>query len=358
MATGFPLQVTNTGYGGIPNRNGTTVANFLGVTNPTRQAQVAPNRPPLYTAEDAARVAAQAPQPAPTTAPASGGTTTSSTGTGGSTYVDPYTKQLTTARNTWNTSLPGAINNINQNSTDAFTSGGREMMARAESLYNTTNAGQRDINTARENVELTRMNGIQDILDFVRQGMVNTSRAMSARGASSSSAGEQFARGFSAKAEGMSRNVNNDAFMDDKTLNTEQENLNVATTQGKKDLERSRDSIVDKIGSELRRDLYALDMEGQKLGITGKVQIEQLKREAIERGMGKLQEADTWLSSQMGGIKANDTATIKRNAAESRFAGLNSGRVLDYNTFAGMAQPPQAGPSVSPLPLFTRNKRV
>jgi hypothetical protein len=156
----------------------------------------------------------------------------------------------------------------------------------------------------------------------------------------------------------MSRNVNNDAYMENNTLDSSQVTLDENTAQGRKDLERTRDSILDKIGSELRQQLYTLDMEGQKVGVTGKVQIEQLKQAAIDKGMGQLHQADQWLQGEMGKISKSDTNTVKKAAAGKFHDGMNSGPVLDYNTFAGQAQAPQGGPAMTQLPLFTRNKRV
>lgn len=272
-------------------------------------------------------------------------------GGSGSGYVDPMIAQ----RTSWLNMFPGAVSNITQSGRDAFGSAGRSLQGGAESLFNTIRQGQKAIDTSRENVELNRLNGVKDILSFVRNGLRQGGARLAVNNAGESSAVGELGRAYGDIGAGRMRNVGNQAFLQNRDLDTQQGNLDLQRGQGVTDIHRQRDEAVATIGSQVRQQLADLDAQGQGLGITGKVAIDQEKQKVIDAGMAQLNNVDAWLQGQLAGVSPEAQDRVKTAAVALQQGGTSNVTPFDFGTFAGQQL---QGPAVNQLPIFTRNRRA
>lgn len=264
---------------------------------------------------------------------------------------DPMAAQ----RTSWLNMLPGAVSNIGQNARDAFGSAGRSLQGSAESLFNTVNQGQRAINSSRENVELNRLNGVKDILNFVRNGLRSGNAKLANMNATESSAAGELGRVFGSLGTDRMRGVGNQAFLQNRGIDTQQEQLDLQRGQGQTDFHRQRDEVVANIGSQVRQQLAELDAQGQGLGVTGRVAVDQEKQRVIDEGMTQLNAVDQWLQGQLGGIHPQDQGTTRANAVALQQGGTGNITPFDFGQFNGIQV---NGPAIDQLPIFTRARRI
>lgn len=300
-----------------------------------------------------------APKPAPTASSGGGGgggggggSTTSSGGGGVSAPVDPYNAQQHAFLNT----LGGALSNIQQSGSEAFSSAGRTLQGSAEALYNKILTGQRGINTTRENTELNRLNGINDIVAFVRNGLQSGATRLSNANALESSAAGALAQAYNKIGNSKAQGVNNQAFLDNRNTDITQQNLDLQRSQGVTDFHRQRDEIVSNIGSQVRQQLAQLDQQAAGLNLPGRVAIDQEKQKVLNAGQGAINAANSWLDSKLGGIHPENTDAVKAAAAKLRTAGYDTGNPfnaglgdISVNSTAG------GGAPISQLPFYTRS---
>lgn len=271
-------------------------------------------------------------------------------GTGGGTY-DPMAAQ----RTSWLNMFPGAVNNITQSGRDAFGSAGRTLQGGAESLFNTIKTGQHAIDTSRENVELNRLNGVKDILGFVRNGLRQGGARLATMNAGESSATGELGRAYNQLGGERMRGVGNSAFLENRNIDTQQEGLDLQRGQGQTDLHRQRDEAVATIGSQVRQQLSDLDSQGQGLGITGKIAVDQEKQRIIDEGMAQLNGVDGWLQNMLGGVSAEGGDAVRTNAVALQQGGTGNITPFDFGTFEGQKL---QGPAIDTLPIYTRSRRV
>jgi hypothetical protein len=256
-------------------------------------------------------------------------------------------------RATFNANLGGAVGNIKNNAMDAFGSSARNLRGTAESLFNTAKATQGGIDRSRENIEMNRLAGVDDILSFVRNGLKSGGARLANMNAGESSAAGEMGRAFGDEGGNRMRKVGNQAFLQDREIDTQQDTLNNTIGQGKTDFTRGRDDAVATISQQVRQDLADLEAKAQEIGATGP-QVEAERQRIIDEGMGQLNEVDTWLQSQIGGVGPQDRATTQKNAVELRRGGQAAATPFDFGQFQVMQG---GGPAMSQLPIFTSTKR-
>lgn len=259
------------------------------------------------------------------------------------------------ARASWLGNLGSAVGNIRNNASDAFGSGARSLQGSAESLFNSIKQGQQGIDTSRENIELNRLNGVKDILGFVRSGLRQGGSRLANMNAGESSAAGEIARQFGLIGSDRMRTVGNSSFLQNREQDTAQSALDLKRGQGRTDLSRTRDDMVATIGQQVREQLANLDSQGAQLGATGQVDVEGEKQRVIDAGIGALNNIDSWLQGQLGGINPEDAAKIKTNAVALQQGGTSDITPFDFGQFPGMQV---QGPAVDQLPLFTKTRKI
>lgn len=272
---------------------------------------------------------------------------------GGYAAADPNAS----ARNQFLSELPTALQNIRLNAGDAFDSGYRTLQGQGDSLINSLNVGQKGINTARENVELNRLNGMRDILSFVRNGLQSAGSRLAANNAVDSSGAEAFNRVYSAAGNDRARGIGNQAFLQNREINSKQEALDLQKSQGQTDFTRKRDELVAGITTQIRNQLMALDQQAAGLDLPGRIAVDQEKQALVNAGVERLNQVDQWMRSAVGGINPADQQTIANNAAQLQNAGTQMVNPFSLNLPIGPTSMTPNGPSLTQLPIAVPKTR-
>lgn len=259
-------------------------------------------------------------------------------------FVDPFAQQ----RANFQSRLGGAVNNIRQSGMDAFGSAGRNLRGQAEQLFNTISQGQKAIDRSRENVEMNRLGGIDDILSFVRNGLKSGASMLANKNALGSSAARAIAEAYGTEGGNRTRKVNNQASLQGREIDTQQESLDLQRGQGRTDFSRSRDDMVATIGQQVRAQLADLEDQAMQIGATGP-QVEAERQRIIDEGIGQLNEVDAWLQQMLGGVGRQDMDTTRKNAVALRQGGAEM-TPFEFGEF----QTGFNGPAINQLPIFLR----
>lgn len=250
--------------------------------------------------------------------------------------------------------IDSGLGNIRTAGAEAFGALAPTLRGQAEGLYNRVRTGQRNIDRSRANVERNRMSGIQDILGYVRGGLRQGASRLATMNATDSSAAGALAQAYSQIGNQRTRGVNNQAGIQNTELDTGQEDLNLQRTQGQTDFRRMRDSEVNRIGSEIRSQLAALDREARSMSLPDRVAIDQERQNIINAGQAQLSEVDNWLNSQLGTVNPMNREQVVGSANEM----ARAGQALE-NPFAveGIQQSMVGTPAIDQLPLFVRRRQ-
>lgn len=259
------------------------------------------------------------------------------------------------ARNNFTNNLNTAIGGITGGANASFQLANNSMHDSAQDMYDSTLQGQRKINTDRENNALNYMNNVQDIRDYVRYGMQGANTQLANMGAMNSSAAGELARVYSELGQGKMRKAGNEEALKGREIDTAQTNLDMAKAASLRKIENERDNKILTIGEDVKAKLMALDAEGAKLGLAGKVQVEALKQQVIDQGKALLGQTQSWLQNQLGGIKAQDAQTTQNNARQLQMAGQSAGTTLGLGESAGMQTGAPMG--LDNLPIYLQPKK-
>jgi hypothetical protein len=284
---------------------------------------------------------------------APGGLYTGGGGSGGAAAapVDPYNSD----QHAFLDALNGAIGNIEQNGADAFGTANRTLQGQSDSLFNKVQTGQKGVDRARENVELNRLNGIRDVLGFVRNGLQSAGTRLSNMNALDSSGADAFARAYGQIGNQKSRAVGNSAFLAGRDVDTQQDQVDLTRTQGITDFQRLRDEQVASIGSSVRQQLAQLDQQAAGLSLPGRVAVDAEKNKIISAGQAQLNALDAALQGRVGGVKAEGTDAVRQTARQLQTAGTAGNNPFDVGL--DNISTSVSGPAISQLPLFVRSKK-
>lgn len=252
--------------------------------------------------------------------------------------------------------VDSGLNNIRQSGADAFGNAYRGLQGNLSDAIQGYKGQQTGIDNSRANNELNRLNGIQDILGYVRNGLQQGGSRLAASNATESSATGALQRAYQQLGSQKSRSVNSQAGLQSNQLDQSQKALTDNENYSKVVLQRNRDNAVNTIGTDLRDQLSKLDQQAQGLNLAGRIQVDQEKQSLVDKGLAQLQELDQWYAGQLSGV-APQTQDQVIAAAQ----GLRSAGTALSNPFADQLnfdQQQVQGPAVNQLPLFTRNKKI
>lgn len=267
--------------------------------------------------------------------------------------VDPYgpggqyyaqSQQYTTGLNAINTTAGNSFQSLYDN-----------LMASADQIGASAKSSQLGINQGRENNELNRINGIQDILSYVRNGLQSGGAQLAHMNAGDSSASGALARAYNLLGAQQSRGVNQQAAMGGRTFDTQQQQLGIANQSSTSQLSRYRDSQVQNIATDIAQRLAVLDQQAAGVSLPGRVNIDQQKQQLIDEGNAKIGAVDSYLQNLLGGITPEDQATVQANANQLRTAGTASSNPFASNLPTTGLTPLQ-GPALDQLPILVRPK--
>ena len=279
-------------------------------------------------------------------------------GGGGGGYVapDPYAKWGGRANyDALRANFNSGLGNIRQSGADAFAGAKLTQQGQAENLFNTVKTKQGQIDRNRQNIELGRMNSIRDIIGYVRSGIQRGASVLANTNSTDSSASEALAKGFNRVGNSKSIAANNQAFLQNREQDNSQDELNLQRSTGINDFRRFKDSEANRIGSEVRQKLQALDDAAVGQSLPDRVAIEQEKQNVVNNGLAQLQEVDNWLMGQLGTINPMDANRIREEAGKLQSAGTATPN--PFNVGLPGTQLQIQGPAIDQLPLYTNRRR-
>lgn len=276
-------------------------------------------------------------------------------GTQQAAYVDPFAAWGGQAQyNAAVGTIDSGLNNIRQSGTDAF---GKSYNDLHQNLLNAARGfsdTQGTINNNRANNELSRMNSIQDILGYVRQGLQQGGSRLAANNATESSATGALQRAYNQIGSQKTRSVNNQAGLKTAEIDQSQQQLGTQIQRAKDDLVTTRNNTVNDIGNNVRNQLAALDQQAIGLSLPGRIAIDQEKQNIVNQGMAQLQQLDQYFNDQLGQLHQLTPEETAARAVALQQAGAASSNPFNLG-LAGQQE--VSGPAIDQLPLFTRSKR-
>jgi hypothetical protein len=275
---------------------------------------------------------------------------------GGGAAVDPYAAWGGAANfNAYMDQYNSGLDNVGQGANEAFGSLNSSLQGNAADILNKFQTGIQGINTARANNELSRQNGIQDIIGYVRNGLKQGYSRLAQGNALDSSAAGALGQLYSQSGANKSRSVNNQSAIQGNTID---QNLNQLNSQRDLDVNsfrRTRDQQVAAIGSSIRAQLAALDNQAAGLNLPGRIDINARKQQLIDQGNAQVAGVDSWLQGQLGGVNPEGQDQILADANKLRL--LGTGTPTPFDTGGPIQQTPVSGPAIDQLPIFTSRKR-
>lgn len=250
--------------------------------------------------------------------------------------------------------VDSALNNLRTGAGGSFDSARLALQGYGDTAYNTLNNSQTDINNGRANNELNRMNSIQDILGYVRNGLQQGGSRLAASNATESSATGALQRAYNQIGSQKTRSVNNQAGIQSAQLDQSQSKQAQAVQTTIQDFHNKRDQYVNDISNGLRDQLAQLDQTAQGLNLAGRIQVDQEKQALIDANMAKLQEVDQWLQGKLSSI-----APISQDQIQAQAYGLQQAGTQLSNPFTQQFDQQQVqGAPLDQLPLMVRNKKI
>jgi hypothetical protein len=285
-------------------------------------------------------------------------------GGGASTYSapapppDPYARWGGIAQyKAYQNSLATGKSNALTAGNEAFDALKTSLYGSADDLIDSQTIGQHSIDHARENVELNRLRSVSDLLDYVRGGIKQGSSRLASMNALDSSGSDAISRAYAKIGNKQSRDIGNQAFLGNRDIDPQQESLDIARSSGQKKLQRFKESETQRIGSEVRQKLAALNEQAVGLSLPDRISVDQEKQSLIDAGMRKLAEVDSYVGSKLGGLKPEATDQVQLTARNLQNAGAPSvnpfSMDLPIQTGSGTLQ----GPAIDQLPIFLPSKR-
>jgi hypothetical protein len=224
------------------------------------------------------------------------------------------------------------------------------------SLIEQIRLGQGKIDRSRENTAINRSRGMADVADSVRSGLQGLTVRLSNNNAMDSSAAGAGAQAYGKWGTKQRGAVQNQAFMEGREQDFEQESLDVSRGEGVRRLRTYKDTEARRISDEVRTRLADLAAEAAAGGLAPGFDLESEVRAAIADGEARLAALDQdLLGTRLGGIRGLSPDEIEANAHRLGQEGYVPSSGFDYESAPEVGVGPTA--PISQLPIFTRRRR-
>lgn len=219
-------------------------------------------------------------------------------------------------------------------------------------------SGQGKIDTESANNDLAKIQGTQGVLGMVSRGIKSGGVMLSNQNAGSSSAAQALADAYGTLGRNQLSNVGNQYAQGQNNIQQEQNDFGIQQASGVRNLQGSKEQIINGIVSQAQNQLGQLDAAIAGASLPNRINIEQEKQAIRQKAMDALSQYDTLLNEGVGGVHAATGDDTYARATQMAQAGTAPDSTFNFDT----AAPPQlqgSGPFASSLPLFTfRNKRT
>lgn len=246
--------------------------------------------------------------------------------------------------------------NIYGTASDAARNAGIGLKGSILDFVDALRGGQRQIDNAAINNEITKRQGTQTVLDMVGRGIRSGGVMLANKNASDSSAAGALARAYGDIGRRNLSQVGNQYEMQNRNIGQQQLSLDEQRASGMRKIGDSKEQIIGNIVAEARNGLAALDAAMAGASLPDRIAIEQEKENLKRQIIGQLSQFDELLAQQ--------TSTVNPMSAEGRMSEANRlislgqapESAFDFSTEAP-AQFQNSGPYPTQLPIFLSNKK-
>jgi len=273
------------------------------------------------------------------------------------TYVDPYAKwggkaNYDRAVGDYNSAKTNAYSSIN----DAIGDTGNKLNSSVLDYLDSLRAGQRGIDRAAVQNEMSRESGRLGVMDMVGQGIRSGGVMLNNKGATNSSAGEALARAYGDIGRRELSKVGNQYELGVQGIADQQLDLQEQTQQFQRHYGEQKQSAVNSIVQDASSKLAALNAAAQNASLADRIDIEQQKAAIRNQALNALAGYDNTLNSGVSSVTAATTDDNRAKAKAAILAGTAPEEAFSYTTSAP-AQFQQTGPYSSPLQVFSAPRR-
>lgn len=211
---------------------------------------------------------------------------------------------------------------------------------------------QEQIDQARVQNELARMQGRQGVLDMVGNGIRSGAITLDNANASNSSAADALARAYGLQGRQQLAGVNEQYAQGQNEAQVQQDVLNQNEATFGRHVGENKQSTINNIVNQALSDLGNLNREASYYGIQAPVDLQAERNDIISRATDALSKYDNTFSEGYAKEQPATTTQNQTKAGELLAAGTAPQNAYTYTTVAPGALS-GTGPFASSLPIFT-----
>lgn len=302
-----------------------------------------------------------------TAAAPTGNMTTWGTGVGGSTPTTPQAASVGTyaaaaaaaqakaaaqAQADFNAAKGITYSSINENIGDT----GNKLNTSVLDYLGSLKSGQRSIDRASVQNELSRESGRLGVLDMVGTGIRSGGVMLNNKGATNSSAAEAIAKAYGALGRKQLSSVGNQYETGLQNIQDQQTELGEQTATFQRHYGEQKQSAVNSIVQDASSKLAALNAAAQNASLVERINIESEKARIRNDALSQLSGYDATLNNGVSSVTAATTDTNRASAKAALLAGTAPESAFQY-TAAAPAQFQGTGPYASPLQVFSNQRK-
>lgn len=261
-------------------------------------------------------------------------------------------KAAAQARSDYDSAKNNAYGSIN----DVIGDTGNKLNSSVLDYIDSLRSGQRGIDRAAQQNEMSRESGRLGVLDLVGTGIRSGGVMLNNKGATNSSAGEALGKAYSEIGRKELSKVGNQYELGNQDIANQQQDLTDQTTQFQRHFGEQKQSAVNTIVQDASSKLAALNAAAQNASLADRINIEAEKARIRNDALSKLSTYDNVLSNGVSSVTAATTDQNRAAAKSALLAGTAPENAFNYTTNIP-AQFQNTGPFASPLQVFSAPKR-
>lgn len=262
--------------------------------------------------------------------------------------VDPLAK----ARADFNASKQGIFSSVN----DSVTGLQPQYANNVSELVQGLRLNQQGIDRSSQQNDASRILGNRNIMDMIGQGIKSAGAYLGGRNAGSSSAAGAIAQAYGELGRRQSSSVGNQYAQNQQNIGLQQEQQNLSQTSTKNKFHLDMINNVNSIVASAQEKFAQLNAAAATASLPDRIAIDQEKEVIRQQILGQLQQYDTQLQQQVGGLAPQSADQTRTAANQLVDQGQADPNMFNYSTEAPLTAQ-NSGPSASGLPLYTAPKK-
>ena len=252
--------------------------------------------------------------------------------------------------------LLGQKSTIFSTANDAAATGGRKLNNSILDFVDSLKTGQQGVDNKAIQNELARKQAQSDILGMINKGVNSGASILRNANATSSSATQALADAYAQQGRQQLSQAGQQYELGNREVGQAQEALDMQRNSGVRNIQASKQDIVDGIVQSANEGLASLDAQLIDASLPDRIAIDQEKQAIRNQVLQQLAQYDQLLNERVGGVRALDSDQRRAQASQLANSGVAAEDSFDYETEAP-AEFQGTGPFASDLPLFTYRRR-